>query len=31
VRDPMIVPDGQTFVTAYNKAPWQGGPCRLEE
>lgn len=24
VRDPMIVLDGQTFVTAYNKPPWQG-------
>lgn len=22
VRDPMIVLDGQTFVTAYNKPPW---------
>ena len=22
VRDPMIVLDGQTFVTAYNKVPW---------
>jgi hypothetical protein len=22
VRDPMIVLDGQAFVTAYNKAPW---------
>jgi len=22
VRDPMIVLDGQTFVTAYSKPPW---------